>query len=200
VAAKYARELLEHSRRHYLPLWNAYGSGFHSVVAIKTGHDDNGSPASDIKLGDVPAHNFTFRFLTGLIELAGALTDAGRIDEGLAIVEAGIEQSEPGWLTPELLRLKGELLLMQSASAAAETAKSLFQQALDEARRQDMLSWELRVASSLARLLRLQGHPADAIAHLRPVYDRFTEGFGTADLVAAKQLLDELGDRGKPPP
>ena len=113
MAAKYARELLDHSRRHYLPLWNAYGSGFHSVVAIRTGHGDTGSPTSDITLGELPAQNITFRFLTGLIELAGALTDAGRIVEGLAVVEAGIEQSEPGWLTPKLLRLKGELLLMQ---------------------------------------------------------------------------------------
>ncbi len=200
MAAKYARELLDHSRRHYLPLWNAYGSGFHSVVAIRTGHSDTGSPTSDITLGELPAQNITFRFLTGLIELAGALTDAGRIVEGLAVVEAGIEQSEPGWLTPELLRLKGELLLMQSASAGAEAAKSLFQQALDEAHRQEMLSWELRAATSLARLLRLQEHPVDAIAHLRPVYNRFTEGLGTADLIAAKQLLDELGDRRKPPP
>ena len=110
------------------------------------------------------------------------------------MVEAGIEQSEAGWLTPELLRLKGELLLLQGAPAVAETAEDLFRQALDGARRQEALSWELRAATSLARLLRDQGRPADAIACLRPVYDRFTEGFGTADLIAAKQLLDELGD------
>jgi predicted ATPase len=89
---------------------------------------------------------------------------------------------------------------MQSGSAGAEAAESLFQQALNQAHRQEMMSWELRAATSLARLLGLQEHPADAIAHLRPVYDRFTEGFGTADLIAAKQLLDELGERTKPPP
>jgi predicted ATPase/DNA-binding winged helix-turn-helix (wHTH) protein len=199
MAAKYARELLDHSRRHYLPLWNAYGSGFHSVVAIRTGHSDTGSPTSDITLGEFPAQNTTFRFLTGLIELAGALTDAGRIVEGLAVVESGIEQSEPGWLTPELLRLKGELLLMQSASAGAEAAEDLFRQALDGARRQEMLSWELRAATSLARLLRHQGRPAETIACLQPVYNRFTEGFGTNDLIAAKQILDEADDPGNIP-
>src|SRR5882672_11064951 len=47
---------------------------------------------------------------------------------------------------------------------------------LDEAYRQEMLSWELRAATSLVRLLRRQEHPTDAVAHLRPVYDRFTEG------------------------
>jgi predicted ATPase len=51
-------------------------------------------------------------------------------------------------------------------------------------------------ATSLARLLRDQSRSADAIACLQPIYDRFTEGFDTADLIAAKQLLDELGDAG----
>jgi len=66
-------------------------------------------------------------------------------------------------------------------------------QAPDGARERGTLSWELRAATSLASLLRRQGRPADAIACLQPVYDRFTEGFGTADLIAAKMLLDELG-------
>jgi len=98
---------------------------------------------------------------------------------------------------PELLRLKGELSLLQGTPAAAETAKDLFSQALDEAHQQEMLAWELRTATSLARLLSDQGHPSDAIACLEPVYRRFTEGFGTADLIAAKQLLDRLSDAGR---
>ena len=135
--------------------------------------------------------------MTGLSQLAEALTQAGRVAEGLAVVEAAIEQSEPGCYTPELLRLKGELLLSQKPAADDETVESLFRQALDEARRQQALSWELRAATSLARLLRNQGRHADAIACLQPVYDRFTEGFGTADLIAAKQLLDELSGAGR---
>jgi predicted ATPase len=58
-------------------------------------------------------------------------------------------------------------------------------------------AWELLAAMSLARLLCRQGGPPDAIACLQPVYDRFTEGFETADLIAAKQLLDEPGDAGR---
>jgi predicted ATPase len=80
---------------------------------------------------------------------------------------------------------------------AAESAEAHFRQALDGARDRGTLSWELRAATSLARLLRSQSRPADAIACLQPVYDRFTEGFGTADLIAAKQLLDELRDAGR---
>jgi predicted ATPase len=60
------------------------------------------------------------------------------------------------------------------------------------AREQGALFWELRVALSLARLLRGQGRSADAVGILQPVYDRFTEGFATADLQAAKGLLQQL--------
>jgi predicted ATPase len=84
---------------------------------------------------------------------------------------------------------------LQSTSAGSGTAEHLFRQALDGARRQEMLSWELRAATSLARLLRHQGRPAEAIACLQPVYSRFTEGFGTNDLIAAKQILDQASDR-----
>jgi predicted ATPase len=60
------------------------------------------------------------------------------------------------------------------------------------AREQGALFWELRVALSLARLLRGQGRSADAVGILQPVYDRFTEGFATADLQTAKRLLLQL--------
>jgi predicted ATPase len=63
--------------------------------------------------------------------------------------------------------------------------------------RQKALSWELRAAMSLARLLRHRRYPAEAIACLQPIYDRFTEGFDTPDLIAAKQLMDALSDAGR---
>jgi len=136
------------------------------------------------------------RALPGWTELVEALTKTGRSAEGLAALDAGTAQSpELGGATPELLRLRGELLLLQSAPAAAKPSEDLFRQALDFAHQQGALSWELRAATSLARLLSNQGRQAEAIACLRPVYHRFTEGFGTADLIAAKRLLDELDNR-----
>ena len=112
----------------------------------------------------------------------------------LAAIEEAIarsERTEERWAMAELVRAKGELLLVQGSPGAA-AAEDHFRQALDCARRQGALSWELRAATSLARLLRDQDRTADAIACLQPVYDRFTEGFGTADLVTAKRLLNEL--------
>jgi predicted ATPase len=124
-----------------------------------------------------------------------ALGRAGQIGDGLVLVEEAIdhsERTEERWAFAELLRIKGELLLLQGAQNAASAAEDHFQQALDWARRQGALSWKLRAATSLARLLRDQGRSADGLALLQPVYNRFTEGFNTADLQAAKALLDDL--------
>ena len=128
--------------------------------------------------------------------MAEALGHAGRFADGLATVERGIDRSQRGWLAPELLRIKGELLLSRGTTGTTETVEEVFRQALDWAREHGSLSWELRAATSLARLLRDQGRPADATACLQPIYDRFTEGFATADLIAAKQLLDDLSAAG----
>jgi predicted ATPase len=81
---------------------------------------------------------------------------------------------------------------LQGGSAAAAAAEDHYRQALGWARRQGALSWELRAATSLARLLRDQNRPTEAIALLVPIYNRFTEGFETADLKAAKALIDGL--------
>jgi predicted ATPase len=186
AAAHNTRMLLDRSREHSLTLWSGFGSRLQAVLAIKGGDLDT----QDRSLSTTSAAGF-------IGELAEAFVRAGRIAEGLAVVEAGFDQSEAGWIAPELLRLRGELLLLQGAPAAAETAESLFRQALDEARQQEALSWELRTATSLARLLSDQGRQADAVTSLQPVYDRFTEGFSTADLIAAKQLLDELSRAGR---
>src|SRR4029077_16645285 len=120
------------------------------------------------------------------------LGPAGQIADGLTAIEDAIEHSErveERWLTAEMLRIKGELLLSQGGPTAAVAAEDHFRQALDWAARQGALSWALRAAMSLAGLLRDQGRSADAKTLLQPVYDRFTEGFETADLKKAKLLL-----------
>jgi predicted ATPase len=128
-------------------------------------------------------------------EMAEGLGRAGQVADGLAEAERAIkraEGNEEGWLLGELLRAEGELFLLQAREGAVCIAEDRFRQALDSARRQGALSFELRAATSLARLLRDRGRPADAMALLQPVYDRFTEGFDTADLVVARALLDAL--------
>ena len=91
----------------------------------------------------------------------------------------------------EVYRLKGELLLQQSAAQQGEGEESL-QQALAVARRQQAKSLELRAATSLSRLWQRQGKHAEARDLLAPIYGWFTEGFDTADLREAKGLLEAL--------
>jgi predicted ATPase/DNA-binding winged helix-turn-helix (wHTH) protein len=195
AAARHARTLLDCSREHGLTLWSGFGSRLQAVLGGKEGNLDSPdrggcTPALTRAPGTTSAAGF-------MGELAEAFVRAGRIAEALAVIEAGFGRSEAGWIAPELLRLRGELLLSQDAPAAAETAENLFRRALDEARQQEALSWELRAATSLARLLGDQGRQADAVTCLQPVFDRFTEGFGTADLIAAEQLLDGLSGAGR---
>ena len=90
---------------------------------------------------------------------------------------------------PELLRVKGELLLRDGA---IDDAEDHFRRALEDARGRGVAGWELRAASSLARLWHAQGRTRQARTLLVPVYRRFTEGLKTTDLVGAKALLDTL--------
>jgi len=193
TAARYTLMLVDLSRQHVLPYWSAFGARFERVLVFKAGRLGGGAPGRSGGLEERVDPNFSFPNLTVLMPLAEALGQVGRIAEGLALVEAGIEQFEASCFTPELIRLKGEFSLLQGMPDAEGSAEIHFRQALHGAREYGALSWELRAATSLARLLRNQDRPADAIACLHPTYDRFTEGFGTRDLIAAKQLLDDLG-------
>jgi predicted ATPase/DNA-binding winged helix-turn-helix (wHTH) protein len=126
-----------------------------------------------------------------------ALAGLGRLDEAhdavcKAIEAASGQEEGQQWCVPELLRIKGEVLLQQAGNQSAVAAEDCFNQAREMGREQGALFWELRVALSLARLLRGQGRSADAVGILQPVYNRFTEGFATADLQQAKNLLEQL--------
>jgi predicted ATPase/Tfp pilus assembly protein PilF len=127
--------------------------------------------------------------------LALGLAGTGRLDEArVALDDAMTAAGEDGhgWYAPELLRIKGELLLQQAAYQPALAAEDCFNQAAQMAREQGALFWELRVALSVARLRVSQGRQHEARAPLASVYDRFTEGFATADLQAARTLLEGL--------
>jgi hypothetical protein len=91
----------------------------------------------------------------------------------------------------ELLRLKGEAVLGLEGHEEDE-AEALFREAIETARGQQARSWELRAATSLARLWQSQGKRREARDLLAPIYAWFSEGWGTLDLIEAKALLEEL--------
>jgi predicted ATPase len=193
AAEHYVGMLLEHSTRHSLAHWRAHGRWYQGALAIRRG--DRNAGLRLLRAGFHELGGFTSALQLNAFLMVEALGRAGQIADGLAVVEGAIarsEETEGRWLTAELLRIKGELLLLEGAPGAAAAAEDLFRRALDWARRQGALFWELRAATSLAHLWRDQGRPADAVALLQPVYDRFTEGFDTTDLKAARALLDAL--------
>jgi predicted ATPase len=126
--------------------------------------------------------------------LAEALALAGKIEEGLAALDDALATAavsgEKGW-SAEIHRLRGELTARLPYPDQAQ-AEDSFRTALAIAREQGARGYELRAATSLARLWREQGRRGEARELLAPVYGSFTEGFDTADLKDAKALLDEL--------
>jgi TOMM system kinase/cyclase fusion protein len=126
--------------------------------------------------------------------LAEAYGEGGHPEEGLPLLAealAVLDNTELCYYGAELYRLKGALLLRQVVSNASQ-AEACLHQALDVARAQQAMSLELRAAVSLARLWQQQDKRQDARDLITPVYDRFTEGFDTADLQEAKALLEAL--------
>ena len=124
--------------------------------------------------------------------LADARMRAGNVDAACAAVEAAFEQAPPGrgfFFESELYRLGGELELRRGSSAKAEER---FKKAVEVARAQNALSLELRAALSLASLLRETGRDDEARDLVAEPFSRFTEGFDTHDLIAARQLLKKL--------
>ena len=125
--------------------------------------------------------------------LAEAQRAAGQLAEAQGTVATGFAvaaQTGQPLFDADLHRLDGDLLL--ATGGDADEADARYHRALAIAREQGARSFELRAATSLARLWRDQGKRAEACALLAPVYATFTEGFDTRDLIEAKALLDEL--------
>ena len=126
--------------------------------------------------------------------LASGLRKLGRYEEGLQVLEEGFasvaKTGEQG-SSPSLHHVKGELLLAQNPSNAAEV-ELCFRTAIEIARGQSARMAELRATTSLARLLAKQNRRDEGRTMLAEIYGWFTEGFDTADLKDAKALMDEL--------
>jgi class 3 adenylate cyclase/predicted ATPase len=129
-----------------------------------------------------------------LFALAEGLRKVGRHDDALGALGLGdvlAEQQGQHFYDAELHRLRAEILL-DTDGDAVEEVEALLGQALEIARRQEAKTFELRAATSLARLWQRQGKRDAARALLAPLYAWFTEGFDTRDLIEAKALLAEL--------
>jgi predicted ATPase len=188
--------LLDHSARHGLALSHAWGRYLEGVLRLKRGGAETGLQLLRTTFDEFGETRFVLRYTAFLGALVEGLIGAGQVAQGLVIIDEAVARSqrnEERWCLAELLRIKGELVLLEGAANAAVAAEDHFLHAVDWAQRQGALSWELRAATSLARLWHQQGRAPDARGFLAPVYDRFTEGFETGDLKAARALLTARG-------
>jgi class 3 adenylate cyclase/predicted ATPase len=187
-----ADELAAVATEHGFPLWGAWGTIYHGWLKVKTAgtpkgilHLRNGLTAYQGSGADTWMPHF-------LSLLAKAYEISGHAEEGLSLLNDAlqiVERTGERWFAAELNRQKGQLVLRQGNSDAAE---KLYSKARSIALEQEAKLWELRAAMSLARLRRDQDRCSEARGLIAPVYDWFTEGFDTPDLKEAKALLDEL--------
>ena len=126
-----------------------------------------------------------------LSNLAKAYAELGQFEDAWRCLDEAMMATRETWCAADFHRMAGEIALL-SSEPNAEKAQAHFERALAIASEQQAKSFELRAATSMARLWGEQGRRADAYDLLAPVYGWFTEGFDTLDLKDAKALLDEL--------
>ena len=192
TAEHYVRLAFEHARKVRSYKTDLWVSNLEAALRTKRGEFDRGLPGLHEAL---VSHNVGAVYCRAqfISILALGLGDSGQVAAGLAVIEDGLRESqatEVRWFVAEHWRIKGDLLLLGNGPDASAEAELCYSQSFDWARRQGALSWELRTATSLARLRERQGRAAEAVETLQAVYARFTEGFDTADLLTARAFLE----------
>jgi predicted ATPase/DNA-binding winged helix-turn-helix (wHTH) protein len=186
-----ATALCECAEKHGLAMWHGLGKAFKAVAMMRRGERVRGLDMLKSTLDSSKAIRIELRHTI----FAEAFAFAGHAGEARALVQRTLDTLEQngGYSNlPELLRLRGELALRDGGSIGEEAAEKDFADAIDMARRHGARSWELRAATSLARLWQARGQHAQARELLMPVYGAFVEDFETADLAAARTLLESL--------
>jgi class 3 adenylate cyclase/predicted ATPase len=194
AAAAQTHELVALAEKKGSPVWKAGGIMNQGSVLALTGR---ASAAIDMLISGIAAWRATGATLwipLFLPRLTSAHAELGQFEEAWRCIgEAmtAVETTKEKWCEAEVHRVAGEIAL-KSPEPDATQAQACFERALSVARAQQAKSWELRAATSLARLWRDQGKRQEAHDLLAPIYGWFTEGFDTLDLNEAEALLDEL--------
>jgi len=192
VLGEWVDQLVAVTTEQGFPWWGAQGTIYRGCLEVRNGDVTEGM--SLLRRGSIDYRTtgaeVWMPYFIAL--LANAYEAAEQIEEALTLLEEAleiVERTGERWFAAELHRHKGELLLHQGHTEAAE---ELYCKALSIARDQEAKMWELRAAVSLARLRRNQGMTTEARELLAPVYGWCTEGFDTPDLKEARALLEAL--------
>ena len=172
----------------------AVGRGFQRQLAILRGDAKAGIETLRGCLKEFHATPYHVQTTAISTSLAQGLAATGQLSNAFTLIEKTIRNLEINGdycYMPEALRVKAGLLLSLPRPNGAE-ADACFKQSLELSRLQGARAWELRAATDLAKFLSSQGRGKDALARLQPLFKRFTEGWDTVDLKAAKRVLATL--------
>jgi predicted ATPase/DNA-binding winged helix-turn-helix (wHTH) protein len=185
-----ADRLSTHAASHALAPYQAVAAGFRAQKMIARGEFKEGIELLQAALPRLHADRYELYASTFIAELSHGLAELGQPAEGLGILHEAIARIEPAGAAfdgPELLRLRG---VLEASGGDPKAAEASFVESIALAEKQGALSWRLRTETSLARL-RLKQRKAKPLDGLADTYARFTEGFETTDLKAARALLDD---------
>jgi len=189
--ARHSAMVLRLADEHGLGLWRALGTVYAGWSRAENGEPDAGAAMIRSGLARYRAAGAALSLPLYLASLARIQAVAGKTQAALEILDEAQAASAAGdepWISAEISRLSGEMLLAWAADDAGAERK--FNAALAMAREQGAKLWELRAATSLARLRHDQGCQANARDLLAPIYGWFTEGLDTPDLKEARVLLN----------
>jgi class 3 adenylate cyclase/predicted ATPase/ABC-type transport system involved in cytochrome c biogenesis ATPase subunit len=195
VIKKLADEVKTLALEHGFPFWQAEAGIMVGWATAAQGRSREGIVQLRNGVTDFLATGARMDKPRWLALLAEAYGINNQPDEGLEAVKEAlrvVDETNECFFQARLYQLNGDLLLRKGLPDAEVAAETQFREALALARRQEAKSWELRAATSLARLWRAQSRRREAYDLLAPIYGWFTEGFYTVDLKDAKVLLDEL--------
>ena len=184
--------LIDHSARHFLGPYHAVGIGQKGELLLRRG--DVASGIEHLRHSQATLYATRHRIMTTVFAtaLAEGLASQNQPGEALQTINEAIAQVPDhgeSFDMPEMLRVKGEILVRSGQAAEAEHC---FQKSLDLARRQSALGWELRGTISISQLWRQTGKAGAAREALAPLLARYQEGLQSRDLVAARELLGAL--------
>jgi predicted ATPase/DNA-binding winged helix-turn-helix (wHTH) protein len=191
----FAPQLAYLADKHALGMWQSHSLAFKGWIAVRRGNTEEGIRDLTAALGAPQQVSVELHQIVFAGTLAQALAAVGRHEDGLKVINRAIAEStrcKGYWCLPELLRIRVALTLQKGRATATAAAEKDLAEAMELARRQEAGSWQLRVATALAKLWRDNGQTDRARALLSPILDGFTEGFETTDFKAAKALADTL--------
>jgi tetratricopeptide (TPR) repeat protein len=194
-AEHYIDCVIKQTDKYSLAPYRAAGHALKGELTVKRGEAESGVLMLRSSLDTLHELRYELSTITLTAAIAEGLAMLGQFDAALRTIDETIslaERNAPMVTMPELLRIKGEILVSTPGSSSSE-AEECFRNALEQASRQRALAWELRAAISLASLLRRQDRLQEGGSVLAPIYDRFSEGLSNSDLRAAARMLRQLG-------